>query len=93
VEELLSRISSRELTEWMAYDTLEPFGHAIDHRMMAQVVAAIYNVNRDPKKGKLLDADDFMLKRVEKIEQTEADIYARFRAWAKLHGNAGNTGR
>lgn len=93
MEELLSRISSHELTEWMAYDTIEPFGHAIDQRMAAQIVAAIYNVNRDPKKGKLLDADDFMLKRVEKEEMTDAQIYERFRTWAKLHGNAGNTGR
>lgn len=95
MEELLSRISSHELTEWMAYDTIEPFGHAIDQRMAAQIVAAIYNVNRDPKKGKLLDAEDFMLKREAKkeVEQTPEQIYGLFRTWALLNGNSGNTGR
>jgi hypothetical protein len=93
VEELLGRISSHELTEWMAYDTIEPFGHSIEQRMMAQVVAAIYNVNRDPKKSKMLTAEDFMLKRVEKEEPTEDSIYQRFRTWAQLYGNSGNSGR
>ena len=57
--ELLGRISSRELTEWMAFSQLEPFGadagflgHAITSRTVA-------NVNR-PKGQKAYEVKDFM---------------------------------
>jgi hypothetical protein len=40
VEELLNRVSSAELTEWMAYARLEPFGpHREDLR--AGVIASV----------------------------------------------------
>lgn len=41
VRELLSRLSSEELTEWMAYFELEPFGHPVDHHMSAQLADII----------------------------------------------------
>ena len=44
--ELLDRISSRELTEWMAFAQLEPFGseaYYLGHAIVAHVIA---NVNR-----------------------------------------------
>lgn len=57
--ELLERISSRELTEWMQFAKVEPFGSEasyIGHAITAQTVA---NVNR--KKGsKPFKLRDFM---------------------------------
>jgi hypothetical protein len=42
VGELLDRISSRELTEWMAFDSLEPFGSQagyLGHAITSMTVA------------------------------------------------------
>jgi hypothetical protein len=40
VAELLARISSAELTEWMAFDAIEPFGEARAD-LRAGIVAAV----------------------------------------------------
>lgn len=53
VSELLARVSSRELSEWMAYAELEPFGSPRSDRLEAlagQELTLLANVNRDPKK-------------------------------------------
>lgn len=50
VRELLARIDSRELTEWMAFYELEPWGTGIDDHRAGEVAAVVANVNRDPKK-------------------------------------------
>lgn len=62
VEELLARISSRELTEWMAYDRLEPFGPRRADLRAALITWAIAEVhrNRDEKKEPF-KLEDFML--------------------------------
>jgi hypothetical protein len=45
-------VSSREYIEWLAYARLEPFGAEADDHRMAQLMALIANVNRDPKRRK-----------------------------------------
>lgn len=50
VGELLGRIGSRELTEWMAYYALEPFGAERGDLQAGIVAATVANVNRDKKK-------------------------------------------
>lgn len=50
VAELLGRIGSRELSEWMAFDSLEPFGEERADLRAGIVAATVANVNRDPKK-------------------------------------------
>lgn len=58
VAELLSRISSRELTEWQAFYGLEPFGYEVDMFGAAQVSATLVAINS--KKGaKTPQAKDF----------------------------------
>ena len=57
--ELLRRISSRELSEWVEFYKLEPFGAEagfIGHAITASTVA---NVNR-PKGQRAYKADEFM---------------------------------
>jgi len=67
VSELLSRISSRELTEWRAYYGLEPFGEDRADLRAGIVASTMANVFR--KSGaKPYKAQDFM-PRFEKTRQ------------------------
>jgi hypothetical protein len=53
-----------EFTEWLAYSRLEPFGPEADDARMAQLMALIANVNRDPKRRKTAwTANDFLPQR------------------------------
>lgn len=58
--ELLSRISSRELSEWMAYYDLEPFGEERADLRAGIIASVTANANRDAKKGKAYRPQDFM---------------------------------
>jgi hypothetical protein len=68
VQELLYRVSSLELSEWMAFNMLEPFGADADYLGHAITASTIANVNRG-KNQKAYKAEDFMPK-FEKAEQT-----------------------
>jgi len=59
---MLAEMSSINLTEWMAFDQLEPFGEAEKNaEYRAGVIAStVANVNIDPKKHKALKVTDFM---------------------------------
>jgi len=57
VAELLHRIDSHELSEWMHYCTLEPFGD--EQRPVATLTALTANVNQG-KQGRTFKPDDFM---------------------------------
>jgi hypothetical protein len=87
VRELLARIDSAELTEWMAYERLEPFGGRGDDLRIGSTVAAIYNVNRDSQKHPdgFAVADVFpwvaaTVKPAEVPATTGADFVAQFGA-------------
>lgn len=60
VAELGQRMSSAELTEWMAFFGLEPWGTEVEDWRAAMVASVIANVNRDPKKRKSYEPKDFM---------------------------------
>ena len=60
VAELGQRMPSAELTEWMAFFSLEPWGTEVEDWRAALVASVIANVNRDPKKGKVFQPTDFM---------------------------------
>lgn len=61
VGEMLGRMSSAEITEWLAFFQLEPFGGERDDLRAGIVAATVANVNRDPKKQKRpYEAGDFM---------------------------------
>ena len=61
VGELLSRISSHELSEWMAYAQIEPFGGITDYLGSAIVATTIANVNRG-KGRRAYELKDFIPK-------------------------------
>jgi len=52
VKELLERIDSRELSEWMVCEQLEPFGDALVDMHFSQLAYLIAESNRDTKRRK-----------------------------------------
>lgn len=94
VRELLERVDSRELSEWMIYFEMEPWGTDVEDWRAGMVASTIANVNRDPKKQiKPYDPEDFMLKRVpEEIERQSPEEQAHVmnmwgRVWEQKFGN------
>lgn len=51
VGELSSSLSSRELMEWMAFDSMEPIGDRRGDLQNAMLMCLLANINRDPKKS------------------------------------------
>lgn len=43
---MLALIDSEELTEWMAFERLEPFGALADEMRLGQIAATVANVQR-----------------------------------------------
>lgn len=76
--ELLARVSSRELTEWMLYYQIEPFGTEaafMGHAITSSVVA---NANR--KKGKKPFTPDDFMPRFERAKEQGIDQAIQFAA-------------
>ena len=69
--ELLARVSSQELTDWMAYYALEPFGQERGDLQAGVVASTVYNVNRG-KGDKALAPADFALKFGPSVMKTRA---------------------
>jgi len=61
VRDLLSRIDSKELTEWMAWYSVEPFGEARADLRSAIVACVIHNT-QCTKKSQMKKVNDFMPK-------------------------------
>ena len=80
VRELLARIDSRELSEWMAYYEVNPFGSVRDDLQAGIVASTIANVNRG-KNDKSFTPSDFM-PYMEKPQQSEGDMQAVMNALA-----------
>ena len=68
----MARIDSKELSEWMAYYELEPFGHVRTDLNAGIIAATIANVNRG-KQGQAYRPADFM-PYMEKGQQSENDM-------------------
>jgi len=73
VSELLGRISSRELTEWMAFSQLEPFGSEAGFLGHAVTASTVANVNR-AKGQKEFTPTDFMPEFGEKKAQSVEEM-------------------
>ena len=65
----------------MAYARLEPFGSEADDHRLAQLLALIANVNRDPKRRKTpWTPEDFIPDRVPRRSGEVADLRPRIDA-------------
>ncbi len=75
VAEMLSRMSSYELSEWQAFEKLEPFGSEAGYVGHAIVAKTIADVNRG-KDQKPYELSDFMprYEEEEKESQTETEM-------------------
>lgn len=94
VRELLTRIDSRELTEWAAYFSLEPWGTEVADWRAGMVASTIANVNRDPKKRrKPYEPKDFIPQRLappkeEQSPEEQARVMQMWsRAWEQKFGD------
>src|SRR5690554_3321002 len=72
VKEMLTRMDSRELTEWAAFFALEPWGTETEDWRAGLVSASIANANRDPRDTpQPYQPRDFMPRRKIQEEQDE----------------------
>jgi len=64
VREMLARVDSRELSEWMAYSSIEPIGEYRMDLRFAMLACTIVNIIKGATgaKGKPSKIEDFMLK-------------------------------
>jgi len=61
VQELLESMSSEELSMWMAYEVIEPFGETRADIRAGIIASTIANVNRG-KSQTAFSPEDFMVK-------------------------------
>lgn len=73
VAELLSRVSSKELTRWMIFYGLEPFGSDAYYLGTGIVASTVANVNRGKNK-KAYKPKDFMPKPERQKTQSVDDM-------------------
>jgi len=82
VAEMLARMSSRELTEWMMYYQMEPFGTDVDMYGHAMTTSTLMNIYRDVKKHPSpiqprefmpeWDKTDIVEKQIQQVRQMNA---------------------
>lgn len=87
---MLRRMDSAELTEWLAFYTLEPFGGETPYLGHAITAATIANANRGKKGGKPAKPEDFMPKFGKRKGQTvEEQIQFAAMMTAAMGGTVG----
>jgi len=77
VDQMLEGISSRLLSEWMAFSLLEPFGYDVNMFGHAQTAATFFNMNR-PKGEHARDPKDFypvLAKAEEENDEKSMDVF------------------
>jgi len=86
VREMLARIDSLELAEWMAYYALDPWGCQRDDLQAGIIACTIANANSG--KGRAFQPIDFMPYADGKQDQTQDDMKAILETIAGQHGNS-----
>ena len=97
VQELLSRVSSRELAEWMAFFELEPWGTEVEDWRAGLIASTVANANRDQKRRRRpYEPQDFMPRRDIQPkgmdEQSVEDQIAIVEMWARILSAANQEG-
>lgn len=87
VEELLGRMTSREIAEWMAYDRIDPFGEIRAEMRNGLLIANMLGMfaKTPPKPADYMIDFEKMAKPVDIEAQIEAQK-ARFMQYALAHG-------
>ena len=81
-------IDSREFTEWLAYDSIQPGEPTRSDVQAAMIAATLANVNRDPKKKAApFTISDFMPKYGQQEQDprrmSQKEIKQRLSIWKK----------
>lgn len=87
VSELLARVSSRELSEWMAYYSIEPFGAERDNLHAGIIASATVNLwrNADEEPVKPQDWQLQFGAQDDVMPGKDSDLYALVKTWAVLN--------
>ncbi|KKN11907.1 hypothetical protein LCGC14_1021880 [marine sediment metagenome] len=91
VEKLLTTITARELTEWRAYDSIQPFGDERADLRAASIRQAVIAVHAK-KKSDQPKLADCMLKFEAKKKQTALQIEQILKGFVKAKGGKINDG-
>ena len=78
VDELLARASSKELTRWMIFYEVEPFGSGIPYIGEGIIASTIANVNRG--KGKKAYSPEDFVPKFEREKEQSVDAMINFAA-------------
>lgn len=84
VDELLSRITAAELSEWMAYNSISPVGMARADQRAALIACTLANIHRG-KNQQPQKIRDFMLYPEPKPKQSLASMQASMQRFAKMN--------
>lgn len=92
-DQLLKELTSEQLTEWMAFNLIDPIGKWRDDYRMSYMAATISNnfIKAFGKKGaKFHSVDDFVLpwQPKKKREMTQQQLTESLLAWANAHNKA-----
>lgn len=60
VRELLARVDGPELTEWMAFERLEPFGERVEDWRWARLLALVHNRTSWSDKERAVTPEDYL---------------------------------
>lgn len=84
VRELLSRVDSKELAEWIAYDMIEPIGSVRTDLAAGIVASTVANCHRG-KNQSAFSPMDFMPLQKPAEEQTPEEIGKKLRAFSIMN--------
>lgn len=88
---LLEQLTSSQITEWWAYDTVDPIGERRDDYRFSYMFSLLTNLvirATGKKNAKLTKVDDFLFKwnaPSEKQKQTVEEMTSRLLAFAKTN--------
>ena len=77
VRQLLAEMTSDELTEWMAYYKIEPFGEMVADQRHGIATSVLANINRDPKQRRdPYKARDFIYWDQSHVVESDGELHA-----------------
>ena len=90
VEKLLTTTTARELLEWQAYDSIQPFGDERADLRAASIRHAVLSPHL--KKGKKMTLKDCMLNFEAKKKQTASEMEQMLKSLVRAKGGKINDG-
>lgn len=88
-ERLLREMSSAELSDWVAFNAVEPIGERATQATIAILSSMFYHANRSKEQPPLSDLDYFMVGDPGASPQPEIDPEAKLRAFKAGLGAVG----